>query len=409
MPVFIYTAKSITGENRDGSQEAASETDLAHALREQGFVLTSVRQTEQTAAANQKFSLEDFLPSLIFIPLSEKMIFARHLSVMIGAGLAMNRALEILTLQTKNKSFSKIIKNINTGVKQGQALADSMSRYPGVFSDLFINMVRVGEAGGNLEETLKILAYQMEKDYELRSKVRSAMVYPAVIIAAMLGIGLLMMIAVVPKLTQIFREMNIELPLSTQFIIAISDFLSRYWLLGIMGLIALILALRFSAKTTTGKMYIDWTILRLPIIGEISKKINSARLARTLGALVESSVPIVQALQIISGTLGNYFFRRSLDEAASMVQKGAQLSKFVDGYPQLYPPMVGQMIVVGEETGTMGNILGKLADFYEEEVSNITKSIASIIEPALMVIIGAAVGFFAISMLQPMYSLMQGI
>ncbi|MDD2753235.1 MAG: type II secretion system F family protein [Candidatus Portnoybacteria bacterium] len=405
----------MAGEEKTGSQEAASEADLAHALREQGFILTSVHLAGQAAPSQKLFpsllSLfsADFLSFLLSVPLSEKMIFARHLSVMIGAGLAMNRALEILGLQTKNKYFSKVIKEVNISVKQGQALADSMSRYPMVFSELFVNMVRVGEAGGNLEETLKILAGQMEKDYELKSKVRSAMIYPAIIVTVMLGIGLLMMVAVVPKLTQIFKEMAIDLPLSTRLIIGTSDILSQYWAFGILGLIALIAASRLAAKTTTGKTYIDWVILRLPVIGGISKKINSARLARTLSALIESSVPIVQALQIIAGTLSNSFFRRSLEEAAVIVQKGAQLSKFIDDYPQLYPAMVSQMITVGEETGTLGNVLAKLADFYEEEVSDITKSIASIIEPALMVAVGAAVGFFAISMLQPMYSLMQGM
>jgi len=235
------------------------------------------------------------------------------------------------------------------------------------------------------------------------------MIYPIIIVIAMFGIGLLMMVVVVPKLTLIFREMNTDLPFTTKMLISLSDLLSQHWLAVIFGIIALVLAGRFTAKTQVGKSYIDWTILRLPILGDITKKINSARLARTLGSLVESSVPIVQSLQIIAGTLENSFFRQSLTEASLAMQKGEQLSKFIDNYPQLYPAMVGQMIAVGEETGTLGTILGKLADFYEEEVDNITKGIASIIEPVLMVVIGAAVGFFAISIIQPMYSIMQGM
>ncbi len=408
MPTYSFSAKSITGEVKSGSQQAGSEAELAHILREQGFILTSLRPlTGQTIPGRKR--LMEFLPSFTFIPLSEKMIFARHLAIMIGAGLAMTRALEILSLQTKNKNFSKIIKAIKENVNQGQSLADSLEKYPKIFSELFVNMVRAGEASGGLEETLKMLAYQMEKEYELNSKVKSAMIYPIIIIVAMFGIGLLMMVVVVPKLTQIFKEMNADLPLTTKMLISISDFLNQHWMMGILGVIALTIVGRFTAKTPAGKTYIDWTILRLPIIGDIAKKINSARFARTLGSLIESSVPIVQSLQIIAGTLGNSFFRRSLTEAASAMQKGGQLSKFIDSYPQLYPAMVVQMIAVGEETGTLGTILGKLADFYEEEVSNVTKGIASIIEPVLMVIIGAAVGFFAISMIQPMYSIMQGM
>jgi len=408
LPVFAYTAKSITGQVQSGSQEAGSEAELAHSLREQGFILTSLRPLTSLAIPSRN-RLTEFLPSLNFIPLSEKMIFARHLAIMIGAGLAMTRALEILSLQTKNKSFAKIIKAIKESVNQGQPLADSLTKYPKIFSELFVNMVRVGETSGSLEETLKMLAYQMEKEYELKSKVRSAMIYPIIIVIAMFGIGLLMMVVVVPKLTLIFREMNTDLPFTTKMLISLSDLLSQHWLAVIFGIIALVLAGRFTAKTQVGKSYIDWTILRLPILGDITKKINSARLARTLGSLVESSVPIVQSLQIIAGTLGNSFFRQSLTEASLAMQKGEQLSKFIDNYPQLYPAMVGQMIAVGEETGTLGTILGKLADFYEEEVDNITKGIASIIEPVLMVVIGAAVGFFAISIIQPMYSIMQGM
>ncbi len=408
MPLFAYTAKSISGETKSGSQEAGSEAELAHALREQGFILTSLRPLTSQTISNRR-RMAEFLPSFTFIPLSEKMIFARHLAIMIGAGLAMTRALEILSLQTKNKSFSKIIKAIKENVNQGQSLAESLEKYPKIFSELFVNMVRVGETSGSLEETLKMLAYQMEKEYELKSKVRSAMIYPIIVLTAMFGIGLLMMVVVVPKLTQIFKEINADLPVSTKILISISDFLNQHWVMGILGVFALAIIGRFLIKTQTGKSSVDWVILHLPIIGDITKKINSARLARTLGSLIESSVPIVQSLQIITGTLGNSFFRQSLTKAASAMQKGEQLSKFINGYPQLYPAMVVQMIAVGEETGTLGTILGKLADFYEEEVANVTKGIASIIEPVLMVIIGAAVGFFAISMIQPMYSLMQGI
>ena len=412
MPLFTYTAKSNSGETKAGSQEAASENELAHSLREQGFILTSIRSS--TASANnfspgKRLNLPSFLPSFTFIPLSEKMIFARHLAVMIGAGLSMTRSLETLSLQTKNKKFSAILRSLKDSVNQGQPLADALAKYPQIFSELFTNMVRVGEASGNLEETLKMLAYQMEKEHELRSRLRGAMIYPIVIVAAMFGIGLLMMIVVVPKLTDIFKEMKIDLPISTKFLIGLSNFLGQHWLGGLLGLAIFALAVRFLAKTVTGKTYLDWMLMRLPIVGDLVKKINSARLARTLSSLVESSVPIVQGLQIVSGTLGNIFFRRSLNEAAAVMQKGEQLSKIINSYPQLYPAMVGQMIAVGEETGTLGAILGKLADFYEEEISNTTKGFSAVVEPVLMIVIGAAVGFFAISMLQPMYSLMQGM
>jgi type IV pilus assembly protein PilC len=203
--------------------------------------------------------------------------------------------------------------------------------------------------------------------------------------------------------------MNVDLPLSTRLIILASDFLSRHWLVSLEIFFILFLVLYAIAKLKITKFYFDWVILRLPVFGEIAKKINSARLARTLGSLIESGVPIVQGLQIVAGTLSNIHFYKSLFESASLVQKGAQLSQSIKNYPQLYPVMVSQMMEVGEETGTLGEILGKLADFYEEDISNVTKGLASIIEPILMVVIGAAVGFFAISMVQPMYSIMEGM
>jgi type IV pilus assembly protein PilC len=407
MPLFTFSAKSNTGEIKTGTIDVASETELAHSLREQGFILTSVQLLKEPLKIRNR--MNEFLPSFSFVPLSEKMIFARNMAVMIGAGLSLNRALDALASQTKNKNFSKIISSVSEDVKKGQPLAESLNKHPKIFSELFVNMVKVGETGGNLEGTLNLLAHQLEKDHELRAKVKSAMIYPAVIVTVMLVIGIVMMTTVVPKLTEIFKEMNTDLPWSTQFIISFSNFLSQHWLLSILIVVALVFCVRFLLKTKNGKMTFDLLLLKSPIFGDISKKINSARLARTLGSLIESTVPIVQGLQIVAGTMSNYQFRESLTVAAQEVQKGNPLSTTIKAFPNLYPPTVNQMIQVGEETGTLGSILIKLADFYEEEVSNVTKGMSAIVEPILMVIIGAVVGFFAISMIQPMYSIMGGM
>jgi len=404
---FFYTAKSNSGEIKTGTQEANSEAELAETLREQGFILTSIKAAGQSAKASSRFL--SFLPSFAGASLAEKMMFTRHLAVMIGAGLSLNRALEVLAQQTKNKGFAKVIINVNESVRAGIPLADSLSHHPRCFSELFINMIKVGETSGGLESSLKILAHQMEKQYELKSKVKNAMIYPAVIITAMLGIGILMMVMVVPKLTQIFKEMQTDLPLSTRVIIATSDFLNQHLLLGAFVLIALIIVIRFILKTAKGKIAMDGLILRLPIFGEISRKINSAQLARTLGSLIEGGIPIVQGLQIVANTMSNYLFQDSLQKSSLTVQKGEKLSQAIKTFSYLYPSMVPQMIEVGEETGTMGEILLRLADFYEEEVNDVTKNMASIIEPILMVTLGTVVGFFAIAMLQPMYSLMEGM
>lgn len=407
MPTYTYTAKTLGGQTEKGSREAASEAELARILREEGLILTSV----QLAQAAAKKGTRKFVGLFSFgrVPLVEKMMFAEHLSVMIGAGLALTRALEALSSQTKNRLFSRALIQINEDVKRGSSFADSLAQYPKIFSELFVNMVKVGEASGNLEKVLKILAYQMKKDHEMISRVKSAMIYPMIIVLAVLAVGALMMILVVPKLTQIFREMHTELPLTTRLVIFISDWLSQHWLWGILIAALLIFVIRALARTRRGSSFIDWLILKLPVFGEISKKINSGRLALTLGSLIESGVPIVSGLQIVAGTLSNKNFSQSLKEAAGAIQKGEPFSKSLKKYPQLYPAMVNQMVEVGEETGTLGEILTKLAGFYEEEVANVTKGLASIIEPILMIIIGVVVGFFAVSMIQPMYSIMEGM
>ncbi|MEK7160403.1 MAG: type II secretion system F family protein, partial [Patescibacteria group bacterium] len=407
MPTYKYTAKSLTGEAKNGTLDAASEGELARLLREQGFLLTFVQANVATRLNRQW--LKEALTIFSSVSLFEKIIFVRHLAVMVGAGLAISRALETLSLQTTNQNFSKILQAVNNDVRQGQPLADSFNKHPKVFSELFVNMVKVGETSGSLENVLKLLAEQLEKEHELKSKIRGAMMYPAIIVLAMIGIGILMMIMVVPQLTAVFKDMGSGLPLSTQLIISFSDFLSQYWLLFLVALAATIFLIRFLLKTPLGRRVFDRVWLRLPIFGNISRKTNSARLARTLGSLVESGVPIVSGLQIVSGTLTNIFFQQSLAEAAVQVQRGSQLSKIIQGFNNLYPPIVSQMISVGEETGTLGEILIKLAGFYEEEVSNITKNLSTIIEPVLMVFIGIVVGFFAIAMLQPMYSMMNSI
>jgi type IV pilus assembly protein PilC len=406
VPTYFFSARSNSGQSQSGKREASSETELARALREEGYVLTSV--TLADLPTNRKKLLFSF-SLLNRVPLVEKMIFSKNLAVMIGAGLSLTRSLEALSEQTKNKSFSKTITKINDDVKKGQSFADALAKHPKIFSDLFVNMVRVGETAGNMEEILKVLAGQMEKDHDLISRVRNAMIYPAVILVVMLGIGIAMMIAVVPKLTAIFSEMNVDLPFTTKIVIALSNFLSNNLIVSLLILAAIPIGVRLALQTTSGKKYLGIVLLKLPVFGNIVKKMNSARLARTLGSLIEGGVPIVKGLQIVSGTLSNYSFRQSLINSATVVQKGQSLSQALKSYNNLYPSMVNQMIQVGEETGTLGDILIKMAGFYEEEVTGITKNLSSIIEPLLMVIIGAAVGFFAISMIQPMYSVMDTI
>jgi len=270
-------------------------------------------------------------------------------------------------------------------------------------------MVSVGEESGGLEGVLGTLSLQMERENGLKSKVKSAMIYPAVIITAMIGIGILMLVTVIPKLADTFKELNMQLPLTTRLVIGLANFLITKWYLLIIIIAALVFILLQALKTSLGKKIIDKLTLKIPVLSQIIKNTNSAYTARTLSSLISAGVSLPRALEITSRTLGNIFYQMALMESVEKVKKGKKLSEALIHYENIYPPTLIHMISVGEETGETSGILSKLADFYEEEVSNAAKNLTSVIEPVLMIIIGAVIGFFAVSMVQPLYSMLEGI
>ena len=336
-----------------------------------------------------------------------KMLFTRHLGVMLKAGLPFSRSISVLSEQTNNAYFAEILQSVQEDVQKGNSLADSLAKYPKAFDNLFVSMIRVGELGGNLEEVLNVLYIQLKKEHELSSRVKGAMMYPAVILLAMVAIGTLMMMFVVPSLLNIFREMNVELPLSTKIIVFISDALQNHGIFIFLGFAALAGLFFWSIKTPKGKKYFDYFLLRLPVINGIIAKVNMARFSRTLSSMIASGISIVEALEIISNTLGNTYYKESTEEACQYIQKGIELSEIIGRYDKLYQPLMVHMIEVGEETGTLESTLKQVAEFYEGEIEQITSNMSSIIEPILMLVMGGAVGFFAVSMLQPMYGIME--
>jgi len=403
MPKYFYTAKSFSGEGKSGILETKDEHQLASILRQEGYILISAN------LERGKKRFEFSLPSFGGVSLTEKMMFTRNLRIMIAAGISLPRALETLALQSKSKKFEKALINIAEEIAKGKSFSDALTSHSNIFSELFISMVKVGEEAGTLEDVLKVLTNQMEREYELKSRVKGAMIYPAVIISAMIGIGILMLIVVIPKLAQTFQELNIELPPTTRFVIALGNFLAQKWFVVlILGLLLAIL-LRIILKTKAGKRIADFLTLRMPIISPIIRKTNSASTVRTLSSLITSGVPIVRSLEIVSGAVENVYFQESLEAASEKVKKGSKLSEALRPSQGLYSPTVIQMIEIGEETGETSTILAKLADFYEEEVANATKNLSSVIEPVLMLLIGAAVGFFAVSMIQPIYGMLGAI
>lgn len=406
MPKFLYTAKhTSSGETKGGELVAKDEKQLAQELRAEGFLVTSVKELEAESEGAQVRFLDRFLS----VPLKEKMVFTRNLAVMVSSGLTVSRAISNLSLQTRNKRFQTILKSVYDDVQAGKQLSEGLAKYPSVFNELFINMIAVGEVSGNLESVLDILALQLEKEHDLLSKVRGAMIYPAVIVVAMIGIGILMLTYILPKITQVFQDMEVQLPATTMAIIALSDFLRTHWLVSILLTAGLLFGTRAFAKTVLGHHFFDWLFLHLPIVGNIIIKVNCARFARIYSSLLQSGVSVVNALTIVARTLGNVYYKEALTAGIEEIQKGTELSRIIERYPTIFPILVPQIIQVGEETGKTENVLQRLAEFYEEEVSQITKNMSSIIEPILMLLIGGSVGFFAVAMLQPMYSVLENI
>lgn len=386
-------------------REAQDKRELAKYLRQQGYVLISAKAKEQTKEKKLKFSFS----SLGGVKLTEKMLFTRNLQVMVASGVPLPRALKILSGIVKSVKFKNALSEIREEIIKGKSFSESAAKHPKIFSELFYNMLQVGEEAGTMEEVLGILTKQMEKEHELKSKIQGAMIYPAVIISAMLGVGVLMLAMVVPKLAETFDELNIELPIATQFVIFLGTFLVERWYVVILLVIVLAFALMTGLKTKKGGKIMDTVLLKIPVVSSLIKKTNSAYTVRTLGSLIESGVPIVRALNIISGTAGNFYYKKALKEIAAKVQKGEKLSDAINTCQSLYPIIVIQMIKVGEETGETSNILTKLADFFEQEVAVATENLSAVIEPVLMLAIGGAVGFFAVSMIQPMYSMLEAI
>lgn len=357
----------------------------------------------QTTNLTQKFT--DFANKFRKVSTTDKMFFAQHLAVMIKAGIPISKAIQTLSLQTSNGKFANILLNIHSDLEKGATLSCSLKKYEKIFGELFINMIASGELSGKLEEVLNQLFIQLKKSHDLFSKIRNALIYPIIVIIAMFGIGIFMIIVVVPKITAVFSEMDAELPLATKTLISISNAINNHGLIvGISTVLFLIITIKIF-KTKKGKYAFDIVILKLPIISPIIKKINLALFSRTIGSLLKTDIPIVDSFRITSSIMKNSRYRDELLEIADGIKKGVSIKNAMDAHKKIFPPVVLQMVAVGEETGALDDILDEIAVFYEEEVTGIMETLPSIIEPLLMLALGAGVGFMAVAIIMPMYSL----
>jgi type IV pilus assembly protein PilC len=403
MVIFNYKAVDGAGKEVDGVMPAKDKFELYHLLKKDGSTVISAEEIK----GEGKFSVNNLLSlfGLGGVGTHDKIIMARNLGQMISAGLPITRGLSIMERQAKKGKLREILKSLNESIAKGTTLSDSMKDYPKVFSALFVSMVRAGEESGNLASALRTVADQMEKTYQLNRKIRGAMMYPAVIVCLMVVIGILMMVYMVPTLTATFSGLGVSLPLATRVIIALSNFLQQYLILVVIGTLIFIGLFIAGLRTLRGQRWLDYSLLHLPIFAEITKQVNTARTARTLSSLLSSGVDIVMAINVTHDVLQNSYYKEVMDEIKTTVQKGAPISAVFTNHEKLYPLFIGEMVSVGEETGKIGEMLLSVAVFYEDEVDQQTKDMSSIIEPIIMVVIGIAVGFFAIAVLTPMYSL----
>lgn len=403
---FHYKVKKDSGEIVEGVREADDRFVLARQMKDEGYFVIA---TQALARDEKKISWQKINNIFGRVSLREKIVFASNLSAMISAGLSLIRSLNVMERQTTNRYLKLVLKSIGEKVTAGESLSAALREHQRIFPEVFVAMVSAGEESGNLPNSLKVVSEQMSKSYELRRKIKGAMIYPAVIIVVIVVIAILMMIFLVPTLTETFRELEVDLPLSTRMVIFVSDFLSNNIILTIVGILGIVLFFIWYGRTKLGRQSGHYLLLHLPVFGVLTKKVNAAIVMRTISSLVSSGVSMLETLKITERVVQNVYYKKLIKQATEEVQKGIGLSVVFGAKDGLFPVLVSEMALVGEETGNLPEMLMNGARFFEDEVDQVTKNLSTIIEPVLMVLIGIAVGFFAISMIGPMYSLSEVI
>ncbi len=378
---------------------------LAHELRSRGHTPLSVSPQKTDFSSQILKGLGIFSR----VSIREQIILTKNLSGMLKAGLSLSRALSVLERQTKNTTFHEILLSLSSDINSGETFSSGLAKFPNVFSKLFVSMAKAGEESGNLSGALSDIRTNLEKSYSLTRKIHGALIYPGVILSAMIIIGILMFAFVVPTLAATFKELGVVLPLSTRVIVWLGNFFSNHLIITFIAMAGIFFGLYSIMRAKFMTKYIDYLTLKLPVIGNISKELNTARTARTMSSLLLAGVPIIRAIEITEDVVQNIYFQRVLREARDAVEHGAPFSKVFQTNANFYPLIMSEMVSVGEETGKLSDMLLQIALFYEEEIENKTKNLSTIIEPALMIIIGVAVGFFAISMISPLYSVLENI
>jgi type IV pilus assembly protein PilC len=344
------------------------------------------------------------------ISFTDKLFFVDHLKTMVAAGLSIVEALDILSKEMGNRKFQRMLGEVKSQVETGRPLSEVLKEYPKLFPPIYVEMIAAGEVSGQLQTALEQITIQMKKTQKLISSIRGAMIYPAVVLTAMLGIGIMMATVVLPKLLELFKDFDAELPLATRILIHITNFMTNpiYMVVLSIGIFGAIILWVYMLKTNPKfKFTIHGLTIRFPIFGMVIKKINLARFSLTLSSLMKSAIPIIEAVSITAETCSNVRYQQALHKSSEAITSGMPLSEALGKYDMLFPPMVTEMILVGEKTGEIEHLLSELAEYYGEEVDNTMKNFSTIIEPILIIVMGVAVGGLAVAVVMPMFSLVQ--
>jgi type IV pilus assembly protein PilC len=394
--VFVWEGKTRQGTVQKGELAAGSKEEVLALLRKQNIL---------PIAVNAKPKELKFKFGGAKITDKDVVILTRQLATMIDAGLPLVQCLDILGNQTENKTLASVIGQVRTDVESGATFADALKKHPKVFDNLYVNMVAAGEAGGILDTILQRLAAYMEKFAKIKRQIKSAMIYPSVILFVAVSVVALLMVVVVPMLAAMFADMGQALPLPTRIVIAVSNFLKGWGGLGILiAVVGAFIGLKQFRKTEKGLKMTDSIALKLPVAGSLIQRVSVAKFTRTLGTLMTSGVPILEGLLIVSRTAGNKVVEDAIVDTRQSVSEGKTLAEPL-GRSKVFPPMVIQMIAVGEATGALDNMLNKIADFYDDEVDSAVAALTSLLEPMLMIFLGTTVGFVIVAMYMPIFQM----
>jgi type IV pilus assembly protein PilC len=400
MPLFEYTARNLKGDLVKDQVDLPSKDDVIAHLRKNRLVVVQVRQAPASVSLGGMFKAG--------VKTRDVVIFTRQFATMINAGLPLVQALDILAQQTENKVLAGVTRQVVYDVESGQTLADALRKHPKAFSDLYVNMVAAGEAGGILDTILQRLAQFLEKNDAIIRKVKGAMVYPAVIMSVAVIAVTVLLIFVIPTFQNMFASVQLELPLPTRIVIGASNALKHYWWLVIGAIVLGIFSINRYYKTAAGRLQIDTMLLRFPVIGDVLRKSAVSRFTRTLGTLISSGVSILDGLEITARTAGNMVIHNAVMESRASIAGGDTIAAPLQR-SKVFPPMVISMIAVGEQTGGLDEMLSKIADFYDEEVDAAVSTMLSLMEPIMIVVLGVIVGGMVVAMYLPIFDMVNAV